>query len=115
MGYASHLAVQALDSAVAPATQDSLRLGLALYYGQLVLNAAWSPTFFGARKVGWALIDITALLGTVGYMTKVLDEATDSKTTLFLAPYCAWLAYATYLNGGVWYLNLGRRNIGGSK
>jgi benzodiazapine receptor len=111
MGYASHIAVKALDSATSPSTQADLQLGLALYYGQLVLNTVWSPIFFGARELGWGLVDITALLGTTLYMTKLLDGATDSKTTLFLVPYCAWLTFATYLNGGIWWLNLGRRNI----
>ena len=30
---------------------DALNTGLAIYYGQLVLNFAWSSTFFGAKQV----------------------------------------------------------------
>ena len=51
MGYASHLAIQAYDNALTPATKDLAYTGLALYYGQLVLNLAWTPIFFGLKRV----------------------------------------------------------------
>ncbi|KIY74152.1 TspO/MBR-related protein [Cylindrobasidium torrendii FP15055 ss-10] len=108
MGWASHLAVGALDTAVLPATRSSLRLGLALYYTQLAFNFAWSPLFFNAKQVGFALVDSALLGATTWYMTSVLHEATNGQTTLFLAPYCAWTAFATYLNGGIWWLNSGK-------
>ncbi|KAL0070698.1 hypothetical protein AAF712_001919 [Marasmius tenuissimus] len=129
MGYASHLAVKALDSAVLSTTRSALTLGLALYYAQLSMNFLWSPLFFNAKQVGLALIDCTLLAGTTFYMTvrahwlkitnstnplneqKLLDEPTGSKTTMFLLPYCAWLTLATYLNGGIWWLNRGRRDL----
>lgn len=34
---------------------------LALYGTQLALNVAWSPLFFGAKKLGAALVDIGLL------------------------------------------------------
>ncbi|KAL0576915.1 hypothetical protein V5O48_005061 [Marasmius crinis-equi] len=111
MGYASHVAVKALDSALSPATRSSLTLGLALYYTQLSLNFTWSPLFFNAKQVGLALIDSTLLAGTTFYMTKLFHEPTGSKSTIFLLPYCAWLTFATYLNGGIWWLNRGRRDL----
>ncbi|KAK7695897.1 hypothetical protein QCA50_000536 [Cerrena zonata] len=43
------------------------------------------------------------------YMTVVLHRATQGKTTYFLAPYCAWLGYATYINGYIWFWNAGKR------
>ncbi|TFL00533.1 TspO/MBR-related protein [Pterulicium gracile] len=108
MGYASHLTAKALDAAASNHTTDDLNLGLQLYYAQLGMNFLWTPLFFVAKKPGLALINITALTGTTYYLTKLLHDATDGATTLFMAPYCAWLTFATYLNGTTWYLNRGR-------
>ncbi|EAU84847.1 hypothetical protein CC1G_00366 [Coprinopsis cinerea okayama7 len=105
MGYASHVAVKALDKSALIPTRDDLSLGIALYYVQLGLNFVWSPLFFGTHNTGLALVDSVLLTATTWYMTKVLDRPTDGKATYFLLPYCAWLGYATYLNGGVWWLN----------
>jgi benzodiazapine receptor len=127
MGYASHVAVKSLDNAVTTTTRDKLTLGLALYYAQLGLNFAWTPLFFGAHKVrhhyitsysspglttaqtGLALVDSAALTLTTWYMTKLFDRPTNGKATWFLLPYCGWLAYATYLNAGIWWLNGGEK------
>ncbi|THV08465.1 TspO/MBR-like protein [Dendrothele bispora CBS 962.96] len=105
MGYASHLAVKALDRTVSPSARDDLLLGIALYYAQLSMNFVWSPLFFNFKQIGLALVDSVLLAGTTYYMTKLFDGATNSQTTYFLAPYCAWLTFATYLNGGIWWLN----------
>ncbi|KDQ64586.1 hypothetical protein JAAARDRAFT_28229 [Jaapia argillacea MUCL 33604] len=108
MGYASHLAVKALDTSTAETARAGASLGLSLYYAQLALNVAWSPLFFGMKQVGWALVDSLLLAGTTFYMTKTLDSCTESKSTYLLLPYCAWLCFATYLNGSIWWLNRGR-------
>ncbi|KAH8113241.1 TspO/MBR-related protein [Phellopilus nigrolimitatus] len=105
MGYASHLAAKEIDSSFSSSTRDDASLGLALYYGQLGLNFLWTPLFFKLKKPGLALVDITALTGIVAYLTKTLHGPTGGKSTYFLAPYCAWLGFATYLNGGMWWLN----------
>ncbi|RXW24707.1 hypothetical protein EST38_g1136 [Candolleomyces aberdarensis] len=107
MGYASHVAVKALDTAVTTTSRDNLTLGIGLYYVQLGLNFAWSPLFFGAHQTGLALVDSAALTISTWYMTKLLDRPTNGKATYYLLPYCAWLAYATYLNAGIWWLNYG--------
>lgn len=122
-----------------------MSLGLALYYASLGLNFAWTPLFFLYKKVscrvcsnyqklitlprqpGLALVDITALTGTVIYLTvceiyyllkashlshlalqSVLHGPTDGKSSYYLVPYCAWLGVATYLNAGMWWLNKDR-------
>ncbi|KAL1661570.1 TspO/MBR-related protein [Schizophyllum commune] len=105
MGYAAHVAAKSLETTITPSGRDALNTGLAIYYGQLVLNFAWSSTFFGAKQIGFALLDSAALLGSVVYMTKLWDGPTRGQTTVLLAPYCLWAAFATYLNGGYYYLN----------
>ncbi|KAF8608011.1 hypothetical protein BDV93DRAFT_435523 [Ceratobasidium sp. AG-I] len=111
MGYASHLAIKTFDSSLSPATKDAALIGLKLYWVQLGLNLAWTPLFFLLKAKGTALVNITALTGTVFQLTRTLHGATAGATTWYLAPYCAWLSYATYLNGGFWWLN---RNNSGS-
>jgi len=110
MGYASHIAVRAYDASALQSTKSDLSLGLGLYYAQLALNLAWTPLFFGSKKTGWSLIDCGLAAGTTMYMTKLLDGPTLGKTTWYLLPYCAWLSYATYLNGGIWLLNRDRQS-----
>ncbi|KDR83673.1 hypothetical protein GALMADRAFT_236004 [Galerina marginata CBS 339.88] len=109
MGYASHVAVKALDATLLDANRNDLSLGIALYYAQLGLNCLWSPIFFGKRQIGLALVDSVLMTGTTWYMTKLLDRPTNAKATYFLLPYCGWLAYATYLNAGIWWLNDGSK------
>ncbi|KAJ7129590.1 TspO/MBR-related protein [Mycena epipterygia] len=104
MGYASHLIVKALDSAFSPSAKSDCMLALSLYYAQLALNILWTPLFFGAKKTGFALVDSGIMAAATFYMTKLL--AVHSPPAMYLLlPYCAWLSFATYLNGGIWWLN----------
>ena len=38
---------------------------MSLYGIQLVMNLAWSPIFFKQHDIGFALLDVTALLGVL--------------------------------------------------
>ncbi|KAG8732821.1 hypothetical protein FRC12_019123 [Ceratobasidium sp. 428] len=107
MGYASHLAIKSYDTSLSPAVKDAALTGLKMYWVQLGLNIGWTPLFFLLKQKGLALIDIAALTTTVVAMTRTLHGPTDGNATYLLAPYCAWLTYATYLNGGYWWLNRG--------
>ncbi|KAJ6598992.1 TspO/MBR-related protein [Mycena vulgaris] len=104
MGYASHLTIKALDSALSPAVRSDCMLALSLYYAQLALNILWTPLFFGAKKTGAALIDSGLMAAATFYMTKLV-AANSTQAAYLLLPYCAWLSFATYLNGGIWWLN----------
>jgi len=109
MGYASHLAVRSFDAAATPSGTAAADQSLQLYYAQLALNLLWTPLFFGAKQKEVALGNILALTGTVVAMTvKMHSLNTPFSTTWFLAPYCAWLGYATYLNAGYVFLNRDR-------
>lgn len=80
------------------------RRALALYCGQLVLNAAWTPLFFGLRQPGWALIEIVllwvAILATLVAFARVRRPA-----AWLLAPYLGWVSFAAFLNFTLWRLN----------
>lgn len=77
---------------------------LAWWAGQLVLNAAWSPVFFGAHQLGWAAVIIVALwlaiVGTIVAFAKVARWP-----AWLLAPYLGWVSFATALNFAIWRLN----------
>ncbi|CAG7848591.1 SubName: Full=Related to Peripheral-type benzodiazepine receptor {ECO:0000313/EMBL:CCA70660.1} [Serendipita indica DSM 11827] len=111
MGWASHLAIRAYDQSLSPSSRMDAYAGLKLYWIQLGLNLAWTPLFFMAKQKGLALLDILPLTGVVYWMTYTLHHATNGATTLFLAPYCAWLTFASYLNFEFWYLNRGRPEL----
>ncbi|KAM0751356.1 TspO/MBR-related protein [Meredithblackwellia eburnea MCA 4105] len=105
MGLASHLLVKAYDSQL-PGTElkQAADLAIKLYWSQFAFNMAWTPLFFGMKLILPALGDITVLTSLVYYMTYIAHQV-DPRTTFLLAPYCGWLSFATYLNGGIWFLN----------
>ena len=71
---------------------------------QLALNAAWSPVFFGWHATRAALVVIVALFFAI-VMTMIATSRADKPASWLLAPYLAWVAYATTLNAGVVAMN----------
>lgn len=75
-----------------------------IYLIQLLLNAAWTPIFFGAHALGWALVEILilwcAILVTMAAFLKVSRVA-----GWMLAPYLAWVTFAAFLNLTLWRMN----------
>ncbi len=64
---------------------------------QLILNAAWSPLFFGAKAPRTALADIVALWSALlAYQLKA--RKVDGPAAGMLVPYLLWVSYATILN-----------------
>ena len=80
------------------------RWPLGLFIGQLALNAAWTPIFFGLAQFGVALVEIVilwcAILATILAFRRVRVAA-----AWLLVPYLAWVTYATTLNAGFWWMN----------
>lgn len=80
------------------------RSGLIAFGSQFLLNLLWTPIFFGAHQIGWALGVIIALwiaiAVTIGYFRQV-----DRRAALLMIPYLCWVGYATYLNAGYLILN----------
>jgi tryptophan-rich sensory protein len=74
------------------------------YAAQLVLNAIWTPLFFGAGQYGLAFADIVAMWLLIG-ATVVAFWRVRRAAALLLLPYWAWVTYATALNLAIWLLN----------
>lgn len=62
------------------------------------------PLFFGYKRPIEATADIVALTGVTGYLAYVWGQV-DEVAAWSLAPYLAWLSFATYLCAGCGYLN----------
>lgn len=84
--------------------QKKVRVALGLFFVQLALNGAWSFIFFGAHRIGFALIEIVALW--IAILCTIIAFAKCSKRAAWLmAPYLAWVSFAVYLNAVIWVLN----------
>ncbi|MCA1716929.1 MAG: tryptophan-rich sensory protein [Actinobacteria bacterium] len=79
-------------------------LPLALFGGQLVLNALWSVLFFGLRSPGVALVEILVLWAAI-LATLLLFRRIGREAGWLLAPYLAWVTFAALLNFEIWQLN----------
>ncbi len=77
---------------------------LVFYFVQLVLNAAWTPIFFGAHMLGAALVVIVALWLAI-LVTWVSFRRVNMTAGWLFVPYLAWVSFATYLNFALWRLN----------
>ena len=76
---------------------NAFQIGAGLYLGQLVLNYAWMPLFFSFFRPVEATLDIVSLTGLVGTLAYTWSEV-DETAAWILAPYLAWLGFATYLS-----------------
>jgi len=86
--------------------QARWRRPLILYFVQLALNAAWTPIFFGAHQLGWALAEIAAMWLAILLTMTGIHRVSKAAGWLF-ASYLAWVTFATVLNFTLWRLNPG--------
>ena len=77
---------------------------LKLYFVQLALNAAWTPIFFGAHQLGWALFEIVLLWIAILATLLSFRWVNTAAGWLFL-PYLAWVTFAMTLNYTLWRMN----------
>ena len=84
--------------------RDGLTVAFVPYVVQLILNAAWSPIFFGAGRYGWAVVDIVALWIAVG-VTVAAFVRSHRPAGALLVPYWLWVTYAAALNLSIWWNN----------
>ena len=86
--------------------RGELSVPLALWIGQLVLNAAWSWLFFGLHRPVAALADIVGLVVLI--VAFIVTAAPVSRgAALRFVPYGLWVIFATALNASIVRLNPG--------
>ena len=71
---------------------------------QLILNASWSFLFFGLKSPLYGLIDILFLDVAVA-ITIMFAYRVSKYSAILLAPYMAWITFATLLNFEIVLLN----------
>lgn len=76
-----------------------------IWFGvQLILNALWSLVFFGLHSPWFGVIIIVALIASIVITIREFYRIKRYSAWL-LAPYLAWVCFATYLTVGVALLN----------
>lgn len=88
----------------AAATPADATKTLALYGAQLVLNVLWSVLFFTLHRPGLALLEIVVFLALLVAL-QVRFARTDRLAAILWSPYVAWVSFAAFLNGTIWWLN----------
>ncbi|MBM3561731.1 MAG: tryptophan-rich sensory protein [Alphaproteobacteria bacterium] len=75
-----------------------------IFFLQLALNTAWSFAFFFARSPLLGLVVVLPMEALV-ITTIILFYRLDRMAGYSLAPTAFWVAFATYLNAGIFLLN----------
>lgn len=80
------------------------KTALYTYAASLVVNFFWSIIFFNMRAFLFAFIWLILLFILV--MKTIVDYSKINRVAAYLQiPYAIWVAFAGYLNFGIWYLN----------
>ena len=78
---------------------------LGLFLLQWLLNALWTPLFFGLHRPGLAFAEIILLWLAIA-ATLALFWRVRKAAGVLLVPYLAWVSFAAALNFTIWRLNV---------
>jgi translocator protein len=78
---------------------------LALWFGQMLINASWSWVMFGMRRIGAALATLVLLWLSIAAFIIFAWPIAPNASLLFM-PYLAWVTFAGALNFAVLRLNM---------
>lgn len=81
------------------------RCGLRAYAISLVFNFLWSIVFFNFKWFGFAFFWLLGLLFFI-IKTIVCYYRVNKAAAYLQIPYAIWVAFAGYLNFGIWMLNM---------
>ncbi len=84
---------------------EKVRSALTTYGLSLAVNFLWSIIFFEARYFLLAFVWLLLLLYLI--IRTILQYRPISAVAAYLQiPYAVWVAFAGYLNFGIWFLNM---------
>ena len=72
--------------------------------GEILLVFLVILFFFGAKRIDWAFVDITALWFAI-LVTIISFHRVHKAAAWLMTPYLAWVSFAAVLNGTLWALN----------
>jgi tryptophan-rich sensory protein len=83
----------------------NVKMALAVFIFQLVLNSLWSFLFFGLHSPFTAFIEIIFLW--IAILTSIILFFRISWVAgVLLIPYILWVSFASFLNFAIWRLNI---------
>ena len=97
------MGIGAARAYLTPASRARSR-ALAVFLLQLAVNFFWSILFFNLRAYGAAFLWLLLLWALIWWMTALFSRV-DRPAGRLQIPYLIWVAFAGYLNLGVWLLN----------
>jgi len=77
---------------------------LALFLVQLALNLGWTWIFFRKHAIGAALTEVIALWAAIA-VTMLAFRRVEPGAGWLMAPYLAWVTFASVLNAAFWRIN----------
>ena len=86
------------------ATNPNAWHALRLYGTQLLLNAIWTPIFFGLKTLTIALVVMAVLLFVIVATIRAFWKV-NPWLGVILLPYLAWVSFAGVLSFSIWQLN----------
>ncbi len=84
--------------------KDKAENALLIYCTSLVFNFIWSIIFFNFRAFLFSFIWLAVLLALI-ILTIIKYKRLSPLAAYLQIPYCLWVAFAGYLNFGIWLLN----------
>ncbi len=72
-------------------------VAITVFLVQVILNLAWTPLFFGAHQISFALY-LLAALDVMVLVTIIAFWRVRKLAAVLLVPYLAWVLFATALN-----------------
>jgi tryptophan-rich sensory protein len=79
-------------------------LAIVLFAAQMLVNLIWSPLFFGAHQVFWALI-VLVVMFVLALVTTLIFSRIRRGAAWLMVPYLAWLCFAGLLTWQIAALN----------
>lgn len=75
-----------------------------IFLAQLIVNAMWTPVFFGL-KMPWLALVLIIILWLLIFLTIAIFAKLSRLGAWLLVPYLAWVTFATVLNVAIVHLN----------
>ncbi len=83
---------------------DTNRKATWLMLVQLILNAMWTPLFFGMHHLMGSMVLVLLMIAMTVWLMRAAKPISRTAVWLLTA-YLAWLCFAWLLNSGMWLMN----------